>query len=272
MRFEEFASAHGLLIRSIDYGKWIRCPTEDHPNSKNGAFKHLGEVAWVQNHATMIEPATWFPESETDVKVDLAAIRKRMAQAEKQLQEGRAKAARKAAAILSECVIEQHAYLDSKGFKEATGLVYRPTEANNVLCIPMRVGKELVGLQMIDRDGGKKFLFGQRCGNAEHVIGSGGLNIWVEGYATGLSVHACMVALRKSARVHVCFSAGNLEAMARDGVVVADNDQSGTGERVAKLTGLPYFMPEIIGEDFNDMHKRAGTFKASQILRGLVMR
>lgn len=272
MRFEEFAEAHGLILRAVDYGKWIRCATKDHPGKKNGAFKHLGDVAWVQNHATMVEPATWFPDAEAVDKVDHAAIERRKQQAAKQVQDGRAKAARNALAILSECAIEQHAYLDGKGFPETTGLVYRPTENQNLLVIPMRVGSEVVGLQMIDRDGVKKFLFGQRCGQAEHIIGAKGLNVWVEGYATGLSVVACLAALKKPARVHVCFSAGNLEAMARDGVVVADNDQSGTGERVAKATGLPYFMPENIGEDFNDLHQKIGTFRASQLLRVILMR
>jgi hypothetical protein len=47
--------------------------------------------------------------------------------------------------------------------------------------------------------------------------------------------------------------------------VVADKDESGTGERVAVQTGFPYFLPAV--GDFNDLHKAEGTFRASQALR-----
>jgi len=69
-------------------------------------------------------------------------------------------------------------------------------------------------------------------------------------------------------RIHITFSASNLvkvAALHAGGYVVADNDESGTGERVAIQTGLPYYMPA--SGDFNDMHKADGTFKASQALR-----
>jgi putative DNA primase/helicase len=68
--------------------------------------------------------------------------------------------------------------------------------------------------------------------------------------------------------VVVCFSAGNLKRLATDpaGLVVADNDVSLTGERVAKDTGLKYWMPPDINCDFNDFHLKYGLFKAVQAL------
>jgi putative DNA primase/helicase len=51
MRFEEFAAAHGLLLRHVEFGKWVRVPTTDHPGKKNGAYRHMGTHAHVQNHA-----------------------------------------------------------------------------------------------------------------------------------------------------------------------------------------------------------------------------
>ena len=45
MRFEDFAAAHGLIIRHVEYGAWRRVPTTDHPMKRNGAYRHLGEVA-----------------------------------------------------------------------------------------------------------------------------------------------------------------------------------------------------------------------------------
>jgi putative DNA primase/helicase len=54
-------------------------------------------------------------------------------------------------------------------------------------------------------------------------------------------------------------------------MVVADNDESGTGERIAKQTGLPYWMPPDIGFDFNDYHIKYGLFKASQAINKLLL-
>lgn len=264
--FVTFAAAHGLVIRHVEFGKWCRTATTDKPQHKNGAYKYMGEVGFCQNHATMTETAVWFPDA--NVKIDHAAVGRMKKIASDQLAQNRKLAARKAANILSECVYEKHAYLDSHGFPDMTGLVWMNGE-NNLLVIPMRVGNELVGCQLIDRDGGKKFLFGQRCNGAEFIIGTSGIEIYCEGMATGLSIHAAMSALKCRCRIHVCFSAANMQSMAKasSGFVVADNDASGTGERAAIATGLVYFLPPIIGHDFNDFHKDVGTFAASQAIR-----
>lgn len=267
MRFEDFAAAHGLILRQVDFGRWVRTPTSDKPHSKNGAYKHLGDVAFIQNHATMPEPATWFSDQDSAIQIDHGAIRKMRETAEKRLSDGRKSAAEKAAHITSKSIFEQHAYLDGKGFPEMRGLVYR-TDENNLLVIPMRVGKQVVGCQLIDRYGVKKFLYGQRCSGAEYVIGGAGVAVWCEGYATGLSIRAVMSALKIQAHIHICFSAGNLQAMATasgSGVVIADNDDSGVGEKAAKATGLPYYLPA--SGDFNDFQKSVGTFKASMEFR-----
>ena len=180
-------------------------------------------------------------------------------------------AAKKAGWILHQCKNEQHAYLQSKGWPDAVGPVWWPDEKQNLLCIPMRVKDALVGLQMIDREGGKRYLTGQRTSEAEYLIsnnGRGAADWFVEGYATGLSLRECLQALRMRYRIHITFSASNLVKVAAlhgGGYVVADNDDSGTGERVALQTGLPYFLPPV--GDFNDFHRATSTFKASQALR-----
>ena len=79
-----------------------------------------------------------------------------------------------------------------------------------------------------------------------------------------------MAAIKARCCIHICFSAGNMEAMAKAsgrGFVVADNDASETGAKAAKATGLPFFMPPLVGNDFNDLHRACGTFSASQTLR-----
>ena len=201
----------------------------------------------------------------------------RRAAAERLTQEGMEReqaqqaAAKKAGWIMHQTKMEPHAYLDSKGWKDVPGAVWWPNEEQNLLCIPMRVGENIVGVQLIDRDGQKRYLAGQRTSGAEYLIsnnGRGAADWYVEGYATGLSLRECLHALRMRYRIHITFSAGNLvkvAALNAGGYVVADNDESGTGERVAIQTGLPYFMPSA--GDFNDLHRSAGTFQASQALR-----
>ena len=179
-------------------------------------------------------------------------------------------AAKKAGWIMDQCVAEQHAYLDSKGFPDLLGLVGRPDAETNLLCIPMYVTGNLVGVQMIDKHGDKKYLSGQITSQAEYCFDAGGLNAvdwWVEGFASGLSLRACLHALKHPHRVHVTFSANNLKRMAHSGYVVADNDASDTGRNAACATGLPYWMPSVVGQDINDVHKANGTFRTSQTLR-----
>lgn len=181
----------------------------------------------------------------------------------------RAEAARKAQWILSQCELQQHAYLDSKGFPDLHGLVWTPQENFPLLCIPMRVRDDVVGVQMIDLDGAKKFLSGARTKHAEFVIGSRGLDVFVEGYATGLSVDAAMKKISTPARVHCCFSAHNLAELAghaETGFVVADNDESHAGEKAAIASGKRFWIWERRG-DFNDFHRAEGIFRASQALR-----
>jgi putative DNA primase/helicase len=72
--------------------------------------------------------------------------------------------------------------------------------------------------------------------------------------------------------IHVCFSAGNMLKIAATlpgGYVIADHDASGTGERVAREIGWPYWMSDQLG-DCNDHHLREGLFRTGQsVLRAL---
>lgn len=179
-------------------------------------------------------------------------------------------AAREAGVILKNCVTEQHSYLDQKGFPEERGLVWRKTEHENFLIIPMRNGKDLTGIQKIDREGGKKFNFGCNPIGSEFLIdnsGPGASDWWAEGYASGLSLREILKAIGLRYRIHICFSAHNLAVMAKTGIVIADHDVSETGEKAALSTGLPYYLPATKGDDINDEWRRIGTFKASMKIR-----
>lgn len=273
MEFAQFAAVHGLIIKSLEVGRWARVPTTDHPRSKNGAYFFDRDYGFCQNWAEMQEVAVWHDKAER-TPFDQAALNARMEAARKAQAKERAamqqQAANKAEFIIGKAKQEQHAYLDSKGFKEALGLVWYPDENTNLLVIPMRHNGALAGCQLIDRDGHKRFLKGQRTNDCENVIGTTGADIWCEGYATGLSVWSALRALSVACRVHVCFSAGNLQRMAKSGFVVADNDASATGEKAAIATGLPYWMPAETGWDFNDFYVSRGKFVAGMELRNSI--
>ena len=268
--FQSFAAAHGLIIRDLEMGRWCRVPTEDHPASRNGAYKFMGDCGHVQNWATMPEASTWFPDADSRVAVDRWAMQRLREKAEREAKEAKEKAARKAGWICHQCVNEQHAYLDWKGFPDLLGMVWHKAEGENLLVVPMCVKGKLVGCQTINRDGEKKFLFGQQTKGAEYLIDNKGSHYFVEGYASGLSLRLVLKALKVRYTVHVCFSAHNLTFMAKaigSGIVIADRDASETGERAAKATGLPYWISDVIGNDINDDHQRLGIFRLSQSFR-----
>src|SRR3546814_11157496 len=88
-------------------------------------------------------------------------------------------------------------------------------------------------------------------------------------YATALSIQAALKRLYRRASVVVCFSASNLAHVAKSlgGRVVADHDESGTGERAARETGLPWCMPPDVGTDANDMQQARGHKDVADIQR-----
>ena len=275
MEFIDFASSNGLIIKRFQTGKISRCPTINHPGKENGAYFFEGDFGWVQDWARDETPRFWKldkPRTAAEEADFAERVKKSAERHQREKREAQRKAAEKGAWIIRHSKLETHAYLGKKGFPETEGLVWRPTEDQNLLVIPMKIGEKLVGCQMIDRDGGKKFLFGQQCRGAEYRIGNGKLHVYCEGYATGLSVVKALQALKQPFTLRVCFSASNMLLIAQrgpGGLVVADNDESGTGERVAKETGMPYFLPPE--GDFNDFWSDVGTFKASQALRKVLI-
>ena len=138
----------------------------------------------------------------------------------------------------------------------------------------MRIDSRLVGVQLIDDEGEKKFLHGQTTKGASFCMNAKGIPIFCEGYATALSIRECMKASNIKYSIYVCFSASNMKHIARtigDGFIVADNDPNHIGEKSAIETGKPYWISETVGEDFNDYHRRVGNFRASQNLKKILL-
>jgi putative DNA primase/helicase len=261
MRFEEFARDHGLLIKELILDRWVRVGTEDHPQKQNGAYIFDGHEGAIINFAVHDRHIRY--KSEESFIPDPNAQAKRLA-AEKEREQRQKKAAGKATFILNNSVKEQHPYLIRKGFVDK-GLVW-----NGLLILPMRVGDHLVGCQIIQEDGTKRFLSGQVTKGASLVIDAKGRNILCEGFATGMSVRRAMKHLRERYTIHVCFSAGNMLEIAktvRDPLVIADNDAMGVA--TAKKIASRYWVGEA-NEDFNDSEQRLGTVKVAESLRGFI--
>jgi putative DNA primase/helicase len=267
MEFLVYCKLHGILIDHVpEIGIWKRYATEDHPHKRNGAVKFMGNHAFVQNHAIETEISVW--QSDTPNAYDPKQIARAAKEAEFKRAKLQREAAGKAAWILKQCQMAKHEYLKAKGFDEDYGNVW-VNEGQQFLVIPMRSDGHLVGAQVISQQGEKKFLYGQRTTGATFTFDNKGPHILTEGYATALSVRMALKQLKRRYTLHVCFSAGNMVKVAAAlpaGLVIADNDESGTGERVAKQIGWPYWMSDTPKEDANDCHRRAGLFRFSQSL------
>jgi putative DNA primase/helicase len=265
MRFEDFARERGLIINSLTPDRWVAVPTEDHPHKRNGRYKLLGDIGWVQNWATMTAPDMW--KSEGAVSPTSLRIAQKKDQ---QLRQAAAqKAISKAGWILHQCQTGYHPYLKRKGFPQEAGNIW-VTDESQLLVIPMRMNNSLIGAQLIDEQGGKKFLQGQQSKGAAFVIDAGGVPIFCEGFATGLSIRAAMKAMKVRYKIYVCFSASNMQEVAlgiEGGFVVADKDPHAVGEAAARNTHKPYWLSDTTGEDFNDYHVRVGLFKATSSLK-----
>ncbi len=272
MRFDDFARGHGLVIRElIADGRPHRVPTEDHPRKRNGAYSFDGRSGWIQNWAVHERAIAWRPD-RSDIRPVVVPKRDRVAEARAEAQR-RARARAEAAAIVARCQYDVHPYLDRKGFTAERGLI----DTDGRLVIPMRdVGEydRVNSVQWINDDGEKKFLNGGAAKGSVFTMGAGREHWLVEGFATGLSVREALRMLHRNARVVVCFSAGNLQHVATmmggKRFVIADNDKSGTGSRVARATGLPWAMPPLEGDDANDLHRREGINSLVNLMRNLL--
>jgi putative DNA primase/helicase len=269
--FADFALAHGLLINDLlADGRVHRCATAEHPRARNGAYRLDGEWGWVQAWDVHMEPVIWRAGGSdaaiVPIKRDMEAVRRKEAVRRQQ-------AATLAAAIVQRCENATHPYLVRKGFPDQLGLI----DTDGRLVVPMRDVrdyKRINSVQWIDGSGSKLFLPGGAAKGSVMMVGAGAENWLCEGYATGLSLRAALAQLHRPARVVVCFSAGNLVHVASQlqgrRFVIADNDKSGTGERSATDTGLPWAMPPHMGMDANDYHQAHGVRALADLMRGVL--
>lgn len=270
--FIDFARAHGL---EIDPAKLYaserikRCGTVDRPRSLNGAYLWTGERGWIFNWSGDAR-TIWYEDPHAKPWTNEEKIEWNLKRQTASSEKDRAYelAAQRADVVLRSAKPMEHNYLHLKGFPEVKALVLEEE-----LLIPMRnvATNKLQGYQRIfwneeDRKWEKKMLSGMRAKNAVLYMGNREASeTWlVEGYATGLSVHAALRSVGLNASVVVCFSASNMiqvvDQIPGNRFVFADNDESKTGENAAIKTGLPWAMAATAGWDANDLHKAAGLF------------
>jgi putative DNA primase/helicase len=275
--FTDFLRMRGLIVRSpaLD-GRIHRVPTVTKPRKKNGAYRWMGDWGWAQCWDTMIEPAFWRADGPAkgaaarplpDMKAMLAQERREAAEA-----------ADKARELVTGCVFDRHPYLERKGFPNERGLVHR----DGRLVVPMRWFRNvnrLQSVQFIEADGAKRYLPGGAANEAVFIFGAPEApETWmVEGLADGLAVRAGVLAMRRPARVMVCFSAGTMAKVGPQLLgqvyVVADHDrpnpQTGAraGEAAAAATGHRWAKPEREGDDPNDVYVRDGMPALLDLLR-----
>ncbi|CAB5220038.1 hypothetical protein UFOVP239_36 [uncultured Caudovirales phage] len=272
MRFVDFARVHGVEIdpsRLYASEKIKRCGTVEKSRSLNGAYFWDGERGWVMNWSAEAK-VIWYedPHAKPWTDEEKRAWAQKRSQAASDQEQAYEKAAAQAYVRLKSAKLEPHGYLQFKGFKDEKGLVLEGR-----LLVPMRNARTnaLQGYQAIFWDGDarkyeKKMMPGMRARNAVLYLGSRGVEeTWiVEGFATGLSLRHALRSVGLAASVVVAFSASNLVQVADQipgrRFVFADHDESKTGEKAARETGLPWCMADETGWDANDLHTKTGLF------------
>lgn len=282
--FIQFARQHGVEInpQKFDAGDKIRrCGTTEKPRSTNGAYLWDGQRGWVYRWDADAR-VHWYndPDAKPWTEEEKLAWRRKREAARAKAERAQQRAATDASELLRTTVPAPHDYLYLKGLPTAQGLV----APDGALVVPMRdfATNQVRGVQTIrwtdsEEEPGvnrwrKKMSYGMQARGAVLRLGPRmGEFILCEGYATGLSIELAARQMRLNAVVLVCFSdsnmvhvAGLLKAGRR--YVFADNDKSGAGERAAKETGLPYCISPVLGEDANDLHKRAGLLPLCALL------
>lgn len=257
-------------------GRWLRFPgVGKGRNNRAGWCRIISPTLAIYGDFSSNLRATWTDANhrndETTERL-LKEARERERQFYWEQRERQRQVAKQGEELLNAAHLNRHPYLAAKGFPDVHGLCF-----GDQLLVPVRDVKtsDLISVQNISPKGEKKFMVGSRARGGIHRLGAmrASHTVLCEGYATGLSLYEAAKRLWRDVRVVVCFSAGNLECVARefcDAIVAADHDASGVGERTAKATGKRWIMPPEVG-DFNDVHVQHGLVCVVQMLRKMTM-
>lgn len=249
-------------------GKVYRCPTEDKPKRRNGAYMLAvdGRMGWVQDWATMDEPAIWKPGEDADLP---EFNPEKLRRAWEEDRRKKAEATKRARAFYGRCepLRNGHPYLESHGL-DMTGCFGLKVDRKGWLVIPARRGRKIQTVQRIGPDGDKRFFPGAPVSGSSYWIepqrGRAVVTVICEGLATGLALYRAV----PHSRVIVAWNTGNLLKLddLPSGLTVfaADNDHQTEAERgtnpgidaareAAERVGCGFAHPEdISGTDWSD--------------------
>lgn len=284
--FRDAMMAAGLRPRDVPAdGEWHRCPTDDKPKKRNGAYKLAldGRAGWYVDFASGMGVVTWHAAGMTsNAPIDQSAIVARRARE----RQDRMAALRRVRAYWGRATpcTRLHPYLERKGLSAlgTSGL----REHDGHLVVPVWWRDRLISVQTIHPDGTKRFFAGCSVKGGSFSIARKGaaVTVLVEGLATGL---AAFQAVRHAAVV-VAFDCGNLlpvtQALGLTGSVVfaADNDYQTLAKRgvnpgiqaatnAAELIGAGVAWPkDIEGTDWCDALKEYGEGGARRIERQIL--
>lgn len=243
----------GLIIDgAVEYGRLVRCKVDGDTGRKQSGWYVLHDLRLDSGETVTVgRYGNWKRYGGESLRVEFdrpgltEAERQRLAaeqdklrqQADAEKQERAASAAIRAAKIWAGLPdTGKSDYLDRKQVR-AYGLRF---SRGSVVVPVCNAAGDLVGLQFIGADGGKKFLTGTPVSGAWHMIGEPpapsddkGL-LWVaEGYATGATVHeatgcAVVLAFHAGNLVPVAKALRDLYPLARI-AIAADNDAATPG-------------------------------------------
>jgi len=278
---EALAAAGMTPPRVLPEGRFVRFPGAGKGRANTAGWcKVLTPTLAIFGDWSTGLTATWRDEAHREDERSrrlLAEARERERRARLDAVRRAREVAAKAERMILEARTDTHPYLVAKGFKHTLGLVN-----GDLLLVPIRAVEDYertISMQTIAPDGAKRFLPGGRVKGGIHRLGHPqGRVALCEGFSTGLTLKAAFSLLPGPWAIVVCFSAGNLVAVAPEfpeAVVCADNDHPDkrgikAGEEAAKQTGLKWVMPPAEGEDFNDAHRRLGLIHVVEMLRGLL--
>lgn len=190
-------------------GKFYRLPAPGKGKSdKNGWVKLHGDGVASYGDWTTGERHTWRAANDNPQRRDPVVDAARRDAQDRARAAAAASAANAASRIWENAKpATEHPYLSRKGIA-LDGLRVDLSGRLLVPVIDARTGA-LASVQRIDRDGQKRFLKDTTTDAGHYIIPGGLPRIFVEGLATGATIHAAT-----GREVVVCFNAGNLKTVA----------------------------------------------------------
>lgn len=282
MSFRAALMAAGLRPRDIvDDGKWRRCPTDDKPRKRNGAYVlHPDGRGYWRNWALDAELNEWRDDRATSARRIDPTMLQRQRDAERA---ARIRAMRGAREFWndSHALSLPHPYIANKGLSPLGCAGLRVNDG--LLVVPVLHREWVVSVQTITPSGEKRFWPGAPVKGGHFAIERQrpSLTCICEGMATGLAIYQSV----PQARVVVAFDAGNLLPVvmglrpAGSVVIVADNDHGTMARRgfnpgldkarnAAEAIGCGVAYPQgIEGTDVADALKEWGLGGAKRVQR-----